>query len=207
MKTTLALAMMGAALISMPAVAQNAAGQGQSGTQQEATASPLYQIKPGQWRASKLDGLNVYNTDNEKIGDINELIVDSSGKIQAVVIGVGGFLGMGEHQVAVPFEQVQWKDQPVERRTSSNDQASGGNGAGGNATAGSGSSTPAGSGSAATNGSAGGAGGSGTTTAGDNAASSSGNRNDTTRMYRPDHAVVAMTKDQLKALPEVRYTR
>ena len=71
-------------------------------------------MKAGQWRASKLDGLNVYNPNNDKIGDISELIVDRGGKVEAVVIGVGGFLGMGEHLVAVPFEKVQWVDQPVE---------------------------------------------------------------------------------------------
>src|ERR687891_401141 len=51
----------------------------------------------GQWRASKLMGLDVYNEANEKLGDINEIILDKNGKVSAVVIGVGGFLGMGEH--------------------------------------------------------------------------------------------------------------
>ena len=78
---------------------------------------PLYQMKAGQWRASKLDGLDVYNTNNEKIGDISELILDRGGKIEAIVIGVGGFLGMGEHQVAVPFDKVQWVDQPRSTRS------------------------------------------------------------------------------------------
>jgi sporulation protein YlmC with PRC-barrel domain len=62
----------------------------------------------GQWRASKMKGLNVYNGENQKIGDISELIVDHSGKIVAVVIGVGGFLGIGEHDVAVPFNELSW---------------------------------------------------------------------------------------------------
>jgi sporulation protein YlmC with PRC-barrel domain len=43
--------------------------------------------------ASKLIGLNVYNDQNEKLGDISELLVDKSGKVDGVVIGVGGFLG------------------------------------------------------------------------------------------------------------------
>ena len=64
--------------------------------------------QPGQWRASKLKGLDVYSDQNQKIGDINELIVDRSGKIVAVVIGVGGFLGLGEHDVAVPFGDLSW---------------------------------------------------------------------------------------------------
>jgi sporulation protein YlmC with PRC-barrel domain len=77
--------------------------------------------KEGQWRASKLIGVNVYNDNNEKIGDINELIVDKSGKVDNVVLGVGGFLGMGEHYVAVPMEKLKWVDQPV--RTSSTTNA------------------------------------------------------------------------------------
>ena len=73
--------------------------------------------KEGQWRSSKLIGVNVYNDNNEKIGDINELIVDKSGKVDNVVLGVGGFLGMGEHYVAVPMEKLKWVNEPV--RTSS----------------------------------------------------------------------------------------
>ncbi len=68
--------------------------------------------QPGQWRASKLEGLDVYNQNNEKIGDISELIVDNSGKVQAVVIGVGGFLGIGERHVALPPSAVVLTRQP-----------------------------------------------------------------------------------------------
>jgi sporulation protein YlmC with PRC-barrel domain len=62
----------------------------------------------GQWRGTKLIGLNVYNNDNEKIGGITEIIVDESGKLDAVVVGAGGFLGLGEHDVAVPYDQITW---------------------------------------------------------------------------------------------------
>ena len=55
----------------------------------------------GQWRASKLVGVDVYNTANEKIGDISEILIDASGKVTSVIIGVGGFLGMGQHDVQV----------------------------------------------------------------------------------------------------------
>jgi sporulation protein YlmC with PRC-barrel domain len=63
----------------------------------------MTQEAAGQWRGSKLIGLNVYNDDNEKIGGITELIVDKSGKLDAVVVGAGGFLGLGEHDVAIPY--------------------------------------------------------------------------------------------------------
>jgi hypothetical protein len=67
----------------------------------------------GDWRTSKLVGLNVYNASNEKIGDINELISGSDGKIDTVVIGVGGFLGMGERAVGIAWDQVKFVNEPV----------------------------------------------------------------------------------------------
>jgi PRC-barrel domain len=50
---------------------------------------------------------NVYNEQNEKLGDINEVLLDKSGKATGVVIGVGGFLGMGEHDVMVGFDKLK----------------------------------------------------------------------------------------------------
>ena len=67
----------------------------------------------GDWRASKLVGLSVYNDKNESIGSINDLLTDKSGSIKAAVIGVGGFLGMGSHLVAVPFDKVKFVNEPV----------------------------------------------------------------------------------------------
>ena len=67
----------------------------------------------GMWQSSKLIHMNVYNGKNEKIGDIKELMLDKSGKIDTVAIGVGGFLGMGEHTVGVKFDQLKWVDAPV----------------------------------------------------------------------------------------------
>src|SRR3954451_14155255 len=67
----------------------------------------------GNWRASKVVGLSVYNDKNESVGSINDLLTDKNGKITAVVIGVGGFLGVGEHLVAVPFEKVKFSTEPV----------------------------------------------------------------------------------------------
>jgi sporulation protein YlmC with PRC-barrel domain len=60
-----------------------------------------------EWRSSKLIGLAVYNSANEKIGDVNDLIVGPDGKIANAVIGVGGFLGLGEKLVAVSFGDLQ----------------------------------------------------------------------------------------------------
>jgi hypothetical protein len=152
MKPYLPAVIVGLALIAPPAVAQNTPP---AGTSSNAAANSKWQtsLQPGQWRASKLKGLNVYNSNNEKIGDIDDLIVDQTGKVAAVVIGVGGFLGLGEHDVAVPISELKWDAK--------------------------------------------GAGTTGTGTAN----RTSGNDN---RGY-PDHAVLNMTKDQLKAAPEFKY--
>ena len=188
----LAAALLGSALIAAPALSQQAsppAGSApaaqapaatqppaaspppsqQSAQQQPASSQQVVQAKSGQWRASKLVGLNVYNQQNEKIGDISELITDQSGKLDIIVVGVGGFLGMGEHRVGLQWNQVKFVNEPARVATSSQPATTG-----------------AQSGQAPQR----------TTTA---AATSSGPRD------YPDHAVVNMNKDQLKALPAFRY--
>lgn len=109
----LATALMGAALISTPAWAQTS-------TTPDAKMNATTMAQSGQWRSSKLIGVNVYNNKNEKIGDISDMLVDQNGKVQDVVLAVGGFLGMGEHLVAVKFEQLKWVNEPVRNTTSSN---------------------------------------------------------------------------------------
>ena len=49
---------------------------------------------------------NVYDSSNNKIGEIEDVLVDKSGKITAVIISVGGFLGMDTKDVAAPFDAV-----------------------------------------------------------------------------------------------------
>jgi sporulation protein YlmC with PRC-barrel domain len=56
--------------------------------------------------ASNFIGSAVYSTTNENVGDINDVIFDSAGKVNAAVVGVGGFLGMGEKDVAVPLDKI-----------------------------------------------------------------------------------------------------
>lgn len=58
------------------------------------------------WRASKLIGASVLGPDNKSIGDINELLIAEDGSVEAVVVGVGGFLGIGEKNVAIPFDAL-----------------------------------------------------------------------------------------------------
>jgi sporulation protein YlmC with PRC-barrel domain len=78
-----------------------------------ATATTTGSAQGTKWRASRLIGLNVYNNNNEKIGDINEILVTKEGKISGVVIGAGGFLGMGEHDVMLTLDKVKFVNEPV----------------------------------------------------------------------------------------------
>jgi sporulation protein YlmC with PRC-barrel domain len=50
---------------------------------------------------------DVYDPSNSKIGKIDDVLVSDTGQINALVIGVGGFLGAGEKDVAVPFNAVK----------------------------------------------------------------------------------------------------
>jgi sporulation protein YlmC with PRC-barrel domain len=194
----LAMALLGTALVATPALAQTqpsgSSTSPSAGSSSMSSGNWMTQEQPGQWRASKLEGLDVYNSNNEKIGDISELLVDQSGRIQAVVIGVGGFLGMGEHDVAVPFDQIKLMTEPRAGATAANTTTTG--------TAG-----MSGAGTAGTTGTTG-------TTAGNTAAApaTTGSTTSTTssnNMARsaPDHALLDMTKDQLKAAPEFKYSR
>jgi len=65
------------------------------------------------WRASKLVGVNVYNEQDEKLGSISEVLIDKSGKVDGVIIGVGGFLGMGQHDIKVELSKLKFVDEPV----------------------------------------------------------------------------------------------
>ena len=84
-----------------------------------------------QWRAPKLVGVGVYGADDKQIGKIDDLLMDRNGAAQTVVIGVGGFLGFGKKDVAVPFAAMQWRtearkvpatDQPTPMTSTSGQQ-------------------------------------------------------------------------------------
>ena len=57
---------------------------------------------------SHLIGLTLRNPQNESIGDIDDVIVDRDGRVREVIVGVGGFLGIGEHKVAIAWDQLQF---------------------------------------------------------------------------------------------------
>ncbi len=137
----------------------------------------------GDWRTSKVVGLNVYNDQNENVGSINDLLMDKSGNIKTAVLSVGGFLGMGAHYVAVPFDKIKFSDQPVSYSSASNSSGSSSTAPGGGGTARPASST--------------------TTGSANNSAPATASK---PNPWYPDHAVFDATKDQLKNMPEFKYS-
>jgi sporulation protein YlmC with PRC-barrel domain len=64
-------------------------------------------IQPGQIRATDMNGATVYDTQNQKVGDVKDILLDRSGKVDAVVLDVGAFLGMGGKYVAVSMNDIK----------------------------------------------------------------------------------------------------
>jgi sporulation protein YlmC with PRC-barrel domain len=64
-------------------------------------------VPPADDLSSKVVGLDIYNKDNKDIGTIKDIALDSNGRATAYVVSVGGFLGMGEHYVAVSPSAVE----------------------------------------------------------------------------------------------------
>ncbi|TDY01759.1 PRC-barrel domain-containing protein [Thiohalophilus thiocyanatoxydans] len=56
--------------------------------------------------ASNLIGAEVKTTNNEEVGSVSDLIIDQKGQVVGIVVGVGGFLGMGEKDVAIGWDNV-----------------------------------------------------------------------------------------------------
>jgi sporulation protein YlmC with PRC-barrel domain len=71
-----------------------------------------------EYSAYKLVGVNVYNPGNEKIGEVKDVLLMKSGKADKAILSVGGFLGLGEHYVAVAYDQVKWVDEPARSSSS-----------------------------------------------------------------------------------------
>ena len=160
----------------------SAAGQSTTTMSQAAGAQGQFMTKmeTNQMMASDLIGTRVVSANNESIGDINDVIVDRNGQIMAAVVGVGGFLGIGEKDVAVPFNSLEFMTgQQAQAMDSSN---SGGNASGNVNT----------TGSTATSGNTNALGAGSSNTA---ASTASSNQN------QPERVMLRMTKAELQAAP------
>lgn len=170
---SIAAGVAGTALLATVAFAQNPTTTTDK-SPPAASATTTTTSASGEWRVSKMSGVKVYNEANENIGSINDLLMDKSGAVKIAVIGVGGFLGMGEHLVAVPYEKLKFVNEAV---------AYTGTGANPNAKPAATTTTGAATGTDKTT----------TTTS-------------SSSKWYPDHAVFNATKDQLKNMPEFKYS-
>jgi hypothetical protein len=172
---SIAAGLAGTALLASVAFAQSPTSTADKSPTAATTTTTTTAAK-GDWRASKMTGLKVYNDANENIGSINDLLMEKGGTVKIAVIGVGGFLGMGEHLVAVPYEKLKFVDQAVASTSTT---------------------SPPGGGAKST-----------TTTGaatGTDKTSSSTSSSSSSKWY-PDHAVFNATKDELKNMPEFKYS-
>lgn len=172
---SMAAALAGSAMFMGVAFAQTPTGTGDRAIMAPVTASDS--SFQGDWRTSKVVGLNVYNDNNENVGSINDLLTDKSGNIKAVVLGVGGFLGVGTHLVAVPFDKIRFVNEPVAYT-----------GMAGASNTGAGKPM------------------SSTTTTGAATKSAGAATGSKPNPWYPDHAVYNATKDELTAMPEFKYS-
>ena len=180
-KTYMTAGIVGSALLATAAFAQSPSTTTTT-TAPAATTTPAAADATfnGNWRTSKVVGLNVYNEANESLGSINDLLTDKQGNIKAVVIGVGGFLGVGERLIAVPYDKVKFVNEPVKTAAATGATTS--------------------TGSTTSSGMTTGAGTAGSTTS---ATATPAKPNP----WYPDHAVISgASKDQLKAMPEFKYS-
>lgn len=177
----------------------------------------LAQPSPDQWRASKLVGVAIYGPDNKSVGKITDTLIGKDGKVQDVIIGVGGFLGIGEKDVAIPFAAVSFTDEPITPPAMA--AAPVDNLAAGNGATGMGATAPgapnAMSGTMAPNGGAPPAApvglGTPADTLGNPGPASMGAVNGDPTMNRstayPDHGTIAFNKDQLTSAPAFKFGR
>ncbi|MGM4892962.1 PRC-barrel domain-containing protein [Tardiphaga sp. 839_C3_N1_4] len=175
----------GSALLATAAFAQSPSATTTTTTPAAAPVTASDTTFNGNWRTSKVVGLSVYNEANESLGSINDLLTDKQGNIKAVVIGVGGFLGVGEHLIAVPYDKIKFVNEPVSTMASSTGGSSG--------------MKPTSPPSGMTTGAA-------TTGATPAAATPAAATPAKANPWYPDHAVLSgASKDQLKAIPEFKY--
>ncbi|ORE92471.1 hypothetical protein ATO13_16159 [Stappia sp. 22II-S9-Z10] len=67
----------------------------------------IFEQSPNTYLASSLMGATIYNASDEEVGDVSDMIVTADGSIEGVVVGVGGFLGIGEKDVAIELSRVE----------------------------------------------------------------------------------------------------
>ena len=110
-----------AAAQTTPAPLPGASGTGTGAMQSATTTTTVARyvtVKPADTLSSKLIGTNLYNKQNETVGEIKDLVIENGKTITGIVVSVGGFLGMGERYVAVdPATVVLRRDNSTMKAT------------------------------------------------------------------------------------------
>jgi len=101
LSTALSVAVAGAAFAQSPNAPSSSDSTPAAKSESSGKTNFVSAQKPDQWLASKFKGTDVLGSDNQKIGDISDILFDKSGKIEAFVVSVGGFLGVGSKEVAL----------------------------------------------------------------------------------------------------------
>jgi Spy/CpxP family protein refolding chaperone len=172
MRASLIGGLLAAALMSSSALAQTSTPSGNA----PAATTIAPKSNAGHWRSSKLIGVNIYNEQNDKLGDISEIILDPTGKVTGYVVGVGGFLGMGEHDILVEPTKIKFVNEPVRSAATA----------------------PSTTAPAATT--------ADTPSNTRNVSNTPGTARAANEQWYPDHGVLNTTKDQLKAMPQFKYS-
>jgi PRC-barrel domain len=109
MSVAISALMVSGALAQAGPPADRAANQPMAQSQAAPVNSPHFIQAQGtdKWVFSKFKGTNVLGPDDEKVGDVTDLLFDKSGKVDGLIIGVGGFLGIGEKNVAIDLSAFQ----------------------------------------------------------------------------------------------------
>lgn len=107
-----------AAFLASGATAQDAATKADPAEAAQQVPAGYFSAAPEQVLASSVLGKTVYtgaDEQGEAIGDVNDVVINANGGAEALVIGVGGFLGLGEKDVAISFDRVSWSDRDGQR--------------------------------------------------------------------------------------------
>ena len=105
------LVLASAAMISIALLSGGAGAQGTPQTV-ELVKVDVQKLSAG-YRASKVIGSSVVNDASETIGTVDDLLVSRDGKQPYAVLSIGGFLGMGNRLVVVPYETLKFADKKV----------------------------------------------------------------------------------------------
>ena len=109
-----------AAALLFALVASTASAQAPQSTPRQSgpVAQTLASIPPNSVTVTHWYKQSVYDPGDNKIGEIMDVLLDRDGKVTALIVGVGGFLGMGEKDVAVPFNSVRSRPKTTTNGTS-----------------------------------------------------------------------------------------